>query len=106
MTTPTEKPLPQLLANAFVGWAIPALLGAFFAMLISNSGQAEKVAALDRRQSMIEQEVQYFKQNYTPVRQTEGLQQEIQDLRKSTDSKLDALSKQLNDVLIVLNARR
>ena len=101
--SPADKPTPNPILAVLVAWGIPAVLGGVLALLLAKSGDSERAATLQRDVIELKAEVTYMKNNYTPVRQTENLQQEERELSRTMNTKLDVMSTQLSDVIMVLS---
>lgn len=97
---PTTITMPQVL-----GWLAPAVGGALLVMLLSSSGSTQRTDTNTATITQLQKDVEFVKQNYTPSKQTDDLRDDVRELTRQMNAKLETLIAQQNTMMMELSRR-
>lgn len=92
--------MPQLFS-----WAAPAVAGAFLVMLLGRSGEGQKVEQNSAAIIQMAKDIEFVKNNYTPTKQTDDLRDDVRELSRQLNTKLETIIAQQNNMMMEISRR-
>ncbi len=92
--------------HPLAGWIIAAVGSALLVMLLNRSGETQRVDSLTAAVVKIQQDIDFIKTNYTLVKQTDDLRDDVRELTRTVNSKLETVIAQQNTLMLEFSRKK
>lgn len=90
----------------FSGLIMAALGSALLVMLLNRSGDNQRTEQNTAALAQLTKDVEFIRQNYTPSKQTDDLREDVKELTRAVNSKLETLITQQNTLMLEMSRRK